>query len=300
LRYGWLKKAFDAVGAASNSNEEIDNKHAVFLADDAIARFGVGKNMVASIRHWAAAAGIIDDSDNDELRPTRLGDLIFGVDGRDPYMEQPTTLWLTHWHLAGQTTKTTWYWAFNQFAGKTFRRDELISGLIKLAANQGWKKPSEVTIRRDVECFVRTYVSQPSGPQGALEDDLESPLAELSLIRLIGRRDDYQFVRGPKRTLTPGVFAYALNAFWNEVRTTRTLSFEMVAHEPGSPGRVFLLDEADLLERLSTLEATTNGHFRWSETAGLKQIIRDRPLNNDEAILFIAADYSRHSNWKAA
>ena len=50
LRYGWLKKAFDAVSAAEGCWASTDR---FFLTADAIARFGVGKNMVASIRHWA-------------------------------------------------------------------------------------------------------------------------------------------------------------------------------------------------------------------------------------------------------
>lgn len=299
LRYGWLKKAFDAVAESANGD---GNKHKVFLADDAIARFGVGKNMVASIRHWATSAGIIADrrGEDDHLIPTSLGNLIFGPKGKDPFMEVPTTLWLIHWNISGHPTKTTWYWAFNHFAARSFRRDDIVAGLLKLAASQGWKKAAETTVRRDVECFVRTYVSQPADGEGALEDDLESPLAELALIRLVGKRDNYQIVRGSKPSLTTGVFAYALNAFWNGIGTTRTLSFEMVAHEPGSPGRVFLLDETELAARLSSLEAHTDGQFRWSETAGLKQIIRDKPLTDDEALHFVKVDYANRSSRKAA
>jgi hypothetical protein len=289
LRYGWLKKAFDAVASSAN---EPNNKSKTFLADDAIARFGVGRNMVASIRHWATAAGVIADvpGEDDQLIPTTLGNLIFGPDGRDPYMETPTTLWLVHWHIAGRPTKTTWYWAFNHFTAKTFRRDDLVSALLKLASEHGWKRAAEMTVRRDVECFVRTY-ALPAGSRGTIEDDLESPLTELALIHLIGKRDDYQFVRGTKASLTTGVFAYALNFFWNKVGTTRTLSFEMIAHEPGSPGRVFLLDETDLAERLSAIENYTEGQIRWSETAGLKQIIRNRVIPDDEALQFLKRDY---------
>ena len=299
LRYGWLKKAFDAVAESADGP---DNKHAVFIAEDAIARFGVGKNMVASIRHWAAAAGVIADSagDDDHLIPTQLGKLIFGPRGADPYMETPISLWLTHWNLAGRSAKTTWYWAFNHFAAKNFRRDDLTNSLLKFAASQGWKAPSETTVKRDVECFIRTYVAQPTGADGALEDSLESPLAELGLIRLVGKRDDYQFVRGSKPTLTSGVFAYALNSFWNSIGTTRTLSFEMAAHEPGSPGRVFLLDESDLASRLALLEANTKGQFRWSETAGLRQITRDRALEDEEVLKFVLADFAEYSSRKAA
>ena len=54
LRYGWLKKAFDAV---QDSKDTEDNR-TVFSGADAIARFGVGKNMVASMRHWANVSGI--------------------------------------------------------------------------------------------------------------------------------------------------------------------------------------------------------------------------------------------------
>ena len=104
LRYGWLKKAFDEVGKTEND----ENNRSVFLADDAIARFGVGKNMVASMRHWATATGIIEDAPRPKhIVTTTLGQLIFGKQGLDPFMEDPATLWLIHWHLCGRETKTT-------------------------------------------------------------------------------------------------------------------------------------------------------------------------------------------------
>ena len=42
LRYGWLKKAFARV---AETEDQPDNRAACW-ADDAIARFGIGKNMV--------------------------------------------------------------------------------------------------------------------------------------------------------------------------------------------------------------------------------------------------------------
>ena len=75
LRYGWLKKAFDAV----RETEGDENNRPVFSADDAIARFGVGKNMVASIRHWAIASGVIEEvSGERRIRCTKFGDMLFG------------------------------------------------------------------------------------------------------------------------------------------------------------------------------------------------------------------------------
>ena len=51
LRYG----AFGAVQAAADRA----NNNDVCLGSDSISRFGVGKNMVAAMRHWATAGGII-------------------------------------------------------------------------------------------------------------------------------------------------------------------------------------------------------------------------------------------------
>ena len=297
LRYGWLKKAYDAVSAAA---DDPANK-SVFLSDDAIARFGVGKNMVGSMRHWATACGIIaEDPSTGRLTTTPIGDLLFGVEGVDPYLEHPSSLWLLHWSICSgdrsRGLKTTWFWAFNHYAGTTFKRDDLLEGLLKLADSRGWRRVSRTTVQRDVECFVRTYESKPAGSDGSAEENLESALAELGLIR--GLKGTFQLVRGPKRSLASGVFAYALNCFWNRYGTSRTLSFEAVAHEPGSPGRVFLLDEADLAERLGELENTTSGAFRWSETAGLRQLIRERLFDDEQSLRLIRSAYTLPQHWE--
>jgi len=290
LRYGWLKKAYDAVEATEGDSE---NK-SVFLGDDAIARFGVGKNMVASMRHWGIAADIIREPNGSSLiQATELGRKLFGASGLDPYMEHPATLWLVHWKLVSRPKKTTWFWAFNHYPALTFDRDHIVKGLGRLAKDRGWSRVAATTIRNDVACFIRTYVPhQPSGHAGN-DDTLESPLTELGLIKAIGRRDGYHFVRGPKFTLGDGVFVYALLEFWSRhSKKAATLSFEAIAHEPGGPGRVFLLDENDVADRLASLEAVTGGKLRWSETAGLKQVVRDAALNFGTKLSYVDMDYA--------
>lgn len=298
LRYGWLKKAYDAIATLDDSG---DSKR-VFLGDDAIARFGVGKNMVASMRHWAVAADIIDESQGVScIRPTVLGNKLFGVEGRDPYMEHTATLWLVHWKLAARPTKTTWFWVWNHYAAITFERDQLVKGIARLAKERGWSRVATVTIKNDVACFVRTYVAQaPSGHAGN-DDALESPLTELGLIKAIGKRDGFRFVRGQKSTLGDGVFTYALIDFWSRHSpTAATLSFEAIAYEPGSPGRVFLLDENDVADRLARLDEVTSGALRWSETAGLKQVMRDTELSLGDALIHIEMDYGGPARREAA
>ena len=296
LRYGWLKKAFDRV---EETEDEPENRVACW-GDDAIARFGVGKNMVASMRHWSKAARVIEETGTNSVRATELGRLLFGLKGLDPYMEHPATLWLIHWQLAAREEKTTWFWAFSHYPAITFERDTLIKKLDRLAKDRIWLRVANTTIKNDVACFIRTYVArQPSGNAGH-DDALESPLTELGLIKSIGKKDGFRFVRGPKTTLGDGVFTYALIDFWLRYSNAATLSFEAIAHAPGGPGRVFLFDENDVADRLASLDDVTNGALRWSETAGLKQVVRDFDISEDMALSWVSGDYGALAGKEAA
>lgn len=289
LRYGWLKKAVDRV---AKTKGEADNRTACW-GDDAIARFGVGKNMVASIRHWAKTARVIEEVGANSVRVTELGNLLFGPKGLDPYMEYPATLWLIHWQLAARAEKTTWFWAFSHYPAITFERDSLIKKLARLAKDRNWSRVAMTTIKNDVACFIRNYVAWQ--PMGKIEHDgaLESPLTELGLIKAIGKKDGFRFVHGPKSTLGNGVFVYALIDFWLRYSpSTTTLAFEAIAHAPGGLGRVFAFDENDVADRLAILDEATNGRIQWSETAGLRQVVRNIDISKGSKLNWLKMDYS--------
>lgn len=96
------------------------------------------------------------------------------------------------------------------------------------------------------------------------------------------------------------MFIYALIDFWSRYAKTATLSFEAIAHAPGSPGRVFALDENDVAGRLALLDDVTNGALRWSETAGLKQVVRSVELDDATKLLYVPADYGALTAQEAA
>lgn len=277
-RYGWLKKTFDAVRAVEVS--DVEQIVGVFNPNHAIAEFGVGKNMVASMRHWAIACGVIDANirggRSEALSTSVLGRLIF--DWGDPFLEQPGSLWLLHWRLAALPGRATaWYFAFNEFNDAIFTRETLAGRLMaridemRETGRLVGSRIARATVDRDAECFVRTYVSR-AFKKGLAEDGLESPFAELGLVAPLAG-GALQFRRGPKPSLPDEVFALALVEFWQQHFPTRgTLSIETVAHDPGSPGRVFLMDEESLAERLERIADATGGAFVWDEGAGLRQV----------------------------
>ncbi len=279
LRYGWLNKAYTQVLRAIKLQDADAND--IFTDPNSIALFGVGKNMVVSIRHWALAANVLEFKEADgvtRLAPTAFGDLLLG--DSDPYLENPASLWLIHWHLAARPGRaTTWYWAFNELNEPNIDRDLLVDRLSRRVAalrESGRMKESriaEMTIRRDVECFVRTYLARPISGRAVQEDNLESPLSELALLQSIGVGSAFRFRRGPKPTLPNEVFLFGLLAFWRQLYPTRReFSVEAVTHEPGSPGRVFLLDEDSVAERLASAADLTGGAIRWDESTGMRQV----------------------------
>lgn len=276
LRHLWLRKAFDAVESGA--------PRTIFSNPDSIVTFGVGKNMALAIRYWALACGIIEENGS-RVGATELGKGLFGGERPwDPYMESPATTWLVQWQVAGDPkTTTTWYWAFNHLTAQTFDHDALSTSILQYARARQWSRIAEKTVTRDVECFIRSYV--PRVDKTAGEDALEPVLAELSLIRPVAGRL-YEFRRGPKPSLPDGVFAFALNAFWSRhAPNAATLSVEAITYEPGSPGRVFKLDENSVVERLTAMEDVTRGRIVWSDTAGVRQVLRVKPISNPLGLL---------------
>ena len=276
LRQMWLVKAFNAIASSHKG---------IFSNEDAIVTFGVGKNMVSSIKHWAIASGIIEGSGGN-YAPTELGEKIFGNNGLDKFCERYATSWLVHWNLVGRTKHgpraTTWYLAFNHIGEQIFQAKQLVTAIEDYLEK---KIPnltvSAKTVENDVKVFFSTYVSKASV---SVEDVAEPMLAELGLIQ-IGANGLYEFRRGPKATLPDSVFLYALIDYWqNSAPNQKTLSFESIAYDPGSPGRVFKLDEDSVAERLINLEKTSQGRYIWSDTAGQKNVICIAEMSPIEAL----------------
>ena len=284
LRYGWLKKAVDEVKKARH------NTRKVFTDEAAIASFGVGRNMVSAIRYWAHACDIILTQDG-ETMVSELGNLLLAEGGADPYMENLCTLWALHWKLASNPKNTSIYWLFNHFSDGSFDKILLQKNLLSVADQYGWKKPNEKTLSNDLLVLLNTYATDETAKKGPKEDYLTSPLAELGLIRH-GSSGRLHMGWGPKPSLSKGVFLYALCEFWQNYSDANTLNFQNILLEPGSPGRIFLMDENELAVRLMEISDDTNGLISWSETAGLKQLLRSKPFSEEIKKNFLMAAYT--------
>jgi len=274
FRYAWLKKGVDATAKDSEA----------FSRDDAMVTFGVGKNMVGSMRHWGLTVGTLEEDPTvrnnrgRRLRVAELGAALLSDSGWDPYLEDVGTLWLIHWELASHADRaTTWWWTFNQFPGMRFTRRELQVHLERLVEELRVSRVSPASLKRDIDCFIRTYALS-RRTRKIQEDTLDCPLIELGLLREEWDQS-YSIARGSHASLPMAIFGYALAIYLERrMAPALTVSLNELAYGAGSPGRVFCLSESGLLMRLEALGSLTGGALVYDETAGLKQILLHKSL----------------------
>lgn len=285
FRHGWLKKGIDAV---------LENPR-LFLQEDALIKLGVGKNMVHSIRHWCLAAGLLQETKTkgSTFHPLTLTPLASKLMLEwDPYLEDAGTLWLLHWQLvSNQTRCLVWYLLFSAYHYPEFDKTQLFP-FIQHQFDLLGVKTTPGTIEREIDCCLRMYLPARLGKTASLvEENFDCPLAELDLFQLDTKEKIYRFQIGPKATLHPLIFGYALQDYLAQiVEHRRVIALEDCLYRTGSPGQAFKLDENSIVQYLEQLETHTQGAIRLQETIGLRQIYLN-PSSN-ETYRFLADYYS--------
>jgi hypothetical protein len=274
-RYAWLPKALHAI-----------NKSKSLFADEdaAMVELGVGKNMVRSIRFWMEAAGMAVTEAGRGMVPTDLGKAVFLTRPRDEFLENVTTLWLIHWKIStAEPYLLAWDLLLNRWQEPDFTESRVLAALRKRVESAD-RKASDVSLLQHFQVFLHTYVPT-RGMKGELsEDTLDCPLTELQLITRIGERERdgsnrrepiYAFRREDKLSLTPGLFAFCVNEYWQRHHPgEKTLSLRALATAEGSPGQVFKIPEQDVYTRVLDLRDVSDGRIQFNESQALPQLRR--------------------------
>lgn len=262
LRSNWLKKAFDVL-------LEIPN---LFSREDAFVLLGVGKNMAQSIRYWGKVCGIFERTpDGSSYTITWLGRKLLADDGWDPFLTTPAASWLLHWQIAARPEAAfTWYYTFNMLKGGEFTSSELTQQILSFLVGSDYRPPSHATLTRDVECMLNCYLP-PTNRKHDEEDIVLCPLTSLNLIQWQRGQDRYRLVSGVQESLPDALIAYAILRMLQASKRT-TVSFSDLAYAPRSPGRVFRIEEDELLHRLQRLYEVTRGRAYYTDQAGIRQV----------------------------
>lgn len=252
LRDGWINKALSIVPQTPNA----------FSRKDATDLFGIGNNMVKSLRYWMKAFGLMTENSTAGAKLTETGELIAKY---DPYLEDPFTLWIMHSNIAkNEAEATTWFLFFNYCDSGDFDKTEIekivLRELKKYVMGQTF---SEKSLGNDIDVLLNMYskTKEKTDP----EDKSNSPLAQLSLLKNVEGR--YVRIHPDRRILSELVVLYELISMMGD---SDSISIEDAITGKNGLAKIYNLSGVMANDYLDRLDST--GLIRVNRTAGLDMI----------------------------
>jgi hypothetical protein len=259
----WLKKGYDFM---------LENKD--FNDSDAVVELGVGKNMVASIRYWLKAFGLMEDG-----QATEIADYIFNdKTGKDPFIEDLGTLWLLHYLLVKTELASVYRLFFVDYhreKNNEFNRDQLSNFLKRKSFETDYSSLyNENTVKRDIGVLLQNYTMPEHGKPN---EDYSALLIDLNLIRQADGKTYYFNVRG-KNELMPEIFLYAILDWKGK---DKTVDYEAMF---GYFGGIFCLTPAELIDALLALTEKYPDSLAFTDDGGIKQLLFIKELDKQKVL----------------
>lgn len=269
LREGWINKALKILP---------DNEDA-FTRKDATDLFGIGSNMVKSLRYWMRALGLTNISGT-EL--SKVGKLIAKY---DPYLENPFTLWIIHSNIAKNVDDaTTWFMYFNRCDADDLEKNEIESILLREVSKYvAGASFSEKSLNNDVDVLLNMY-SKSKGKSDP-EDKSVSPFSQLGLIK---KMDGKYIKKHPNKKIFSEVlvlYELALRKIGKE-----GISIEDIVFKENGLAKIYNLTNVMANEYFDRLDAA--GFIRVDRTAGLDMIY---PVKELDPIKIIGDFYKKNN-----
>lgn len=261
LREGWINKALMI----------LPEKPDAFTRKDATDLFGIGTNMVKSLRYWMRAFGLTNKAGT-EL--SEIGELVAKC---DPYLEKTFTLWIMHSYIAKNLEDaTTWFMYFNRCDAGDFDKLEIESILLREVKKYAAGTPfSEKSLSNDVDVLLNMYSRNKENVDP--EDKNISPFSRLSLIKKMDGR--YVKCRPNKNSFSEMIVLY-------EIAIGMTgkdgISIDDILFAEKGLAKVYNLSNVMANDYFDKLDAA--GYIRVDRTAGLDMLYPVKELNPREII----------------
>ena len=256
LRESWINKALMILP---------ENPDA-FTRKDATDVFGIGTNMVKSLRYWMRAFGLTNNAGT-EL--SEIGQLVAEY---DPYLEKPFTLWIMHSYIAKNLEEaTTWFMYFNRCDAEDFDKSEieriLIREVKKYTAGVSF---SEKSLSNDVDVLLNMYSRNKEIVDP--EDKNVSPFSQLALIKKMDGR--YVKCHPNKKMFSEMIVLYELAL---RMVGKEGVSIEDILFGEKGLAKIYNLSNVMANDYFDRLDAA--GYIRVDRTAGLDMIYPVKKLN---------------------
>ena len=286
IRKGWLHKGLKHIC----KNDRVFVDRTVNPMDE----FGLGSNMVKSLRYWLQAVGLTVEEnarDGRHQRMTPFGDLVWK---NDAYFEEDGTLLLLHYFLASnKDLATAWYYFFNYYNMVDITQENFLNGIkaYLLAQKEDTQKNqfADRVLKDDYDCIIKTYFN--NNTKISPESNMECPLTELGLISMVDKKAKIYTKTPPKRLNIHPLIVLAVIVNENKKNHgSNDIKISNLENDPCNIGRIFNLDSmaiAIYLDKLQTL-----GYIKVNRTAGLDLI----KLQKEYDFIQCVTDYYRSIN----
>ena len=259
----WLKRGSDFVRGENNFND-----------DDAVVRLGVGKNMVASIKFWLKAIGLLKDAGL-----VALANHLFDDDnGKDPYLEDIGTLWLLHFLLIQTDYATIYKTTFVDYHRQRniIEKSKLQNYIKHICFDEtGYKNLyNDNTVKRDIGVMLHNYCAKNGGNVNI--EDSNSLFAPLNLI-CETEKNTYRFNYDTRSDVPSLIFLYALLI---KFEGRNSISFEDITEL----ALIFCLTNNDLLDIINYLCDLYPSEIVFSDVAGIKELQFRATLNSIDVL----------------
>lgn len=259
----WLKRGYDFVRGENNFND-----------DDAVVRLGVGKNMVASIKFWLKAIGLLKDAGL-----VALANHLFDDDnGKDPYLEDIGTLWLLHFLLIQTDYATIYKTTFVDYHRQRniIEKSKLQNYIKHICFDEtGYKNLyNDNTVKRDIGVMLHNYCAKNGGNVNI--EDSNSLFAPLNLI-CETEKNTYRFNYDTRSGVPSLIFLYALLI---KFEGRNSISFEDITEL----ALIFCLTNNDMLDIINYLCDLYPSEIVFSDVAGIKELQFRATLNSIDVL----------------
>lgn len=259
----WLKRGYDFVRGENNFND-----------DDAVVRLGVGKNMVASIKFWLKAIGLLKDAGL-----VALANHLFDDDnGKDPYLEDIGTLWLLHFLLIQTDYATIYKTTFVDYHRQRniIEKSKLQNYIKHICFDEtGYKNLyNDNTVKRDIGVMLHNYCAKNGGNVNI--EDSNSLFAPLNLI-CETEKNTYRFNYDTRSDVPSLIFLYALLI---KFEGRNSISFEDITEL----ALIFCLTNNDMLDIINYLCDLYPSEIVFSDVAGIKELQFRATLNSMDVL----------------
>lgn len=258
----WLKRGYEFVVNEYNFNDE-----------EAVVHLGVGKNMVASIKYYMKAFGLLNQDGELEDIARKLFN---SENGFDPFLEDIGSLYLLHFLIVNTGHATAYKTTFIDYHSQRNIIDKnKLQNFIKHLCfdNAGYQNIyNENTVKKDINVLIHNYYNKSISNI----EDSNTIFAQLNLIR---ETEDGTFVFNyeNKTNVPPKIFLYALLHSFHD---NNSISFEMMK----DLALIFCLTNNDLLNIIKQLCIDYSGILVFSDVAGIKELQIKGELSKDEVL----------------